>query len=79
MASFRGQSGDYIAGKWEQGSFDVALNATDLEGAKEEIDSRLADGEGTAFETGETIRVIGNNGQSASRKSKFENDDASWS
>jgi len=39
--TFRAQSGELIEGIWHQGSFDVALAATDLDGARAEIDKRL--------------------------------------
>ena len=50
---FRAQSGDFIDGVWNSGSFDVSLWAGDLDGAKAEADERLAGGEGLGFETGE--------------------------
>jgi hypothetical protein len=73
----RAQSGDLIDGVWKPGSFDVPLKTADIEGAKVEIYSRLARGEGTSFETGEWIRVFGD-GQYAYRHIREEGIDASW-
>jgi hypothetical protein len=39
--TFRAQSGELIEGIWHQGSFDVALAATDLDGARAEIDNKV--------------------------------------
>lgn len=75
---YRAQIGDFVHEKWRPGSFDEALSAPSMADAKTEIDKRLADGDGTGFEIGDTLRVIGN-GEMAYRPLKFEDGDATWS
>ena len=68
MPEYRVQTGDmFSGGVWSQGSYDMPIDAADLQSAKSEADRRLEDHEIQGADLGEDVRVIGPDGSKSRR------------